>query len=67
MRVVFIGVVSTGWHCLNAVLQSGAQVVGIFTAEKKDMVEKSGMRQDEHLCCVFRVFHNNIPKWQLDS
>ncbi|MBA7481333.1 Methionyl-tRNA formyltransferase [subsurface metagenome] len=46
MKVVFIGVVSMGWHCLKALLESGASVVGIFTADKKGMVKKSLMHPD---------------------
>ena len=32
MKVVFIGVVSIGWHCLRALLESGADV-GVEAAE----------------------------------
>ena len=46
MRVVFIGVVTVGWHCLKALLESKADVVGIFTANKQKMVKKSGMHPD---------------------
>lgn len=46
MRVVFIGIVSIGWHCLRILLESGANVVGIFTADKKEMVKKSHMHPD---------------------
>ncbi|MAF85440.1 MAG: hypothetical protein CL875_03010 [Dehalococcoidales bacterium] len=46
MKVVFIGVVSIGCHCLKALLESGANVVGIFTADKREMVRKSQMHAD---------------------
>lgn len=46
MKVVFIGVVSIGWHCLKALLEGGANVAGIFTADKKEMVKKSLMHAD---------------------
>lgn len=46
MKVVFIGIVSIGWHCLKALLESGANVVGVFTADKKEMVKKSHMHAD---------------------
>ena len=46
MRVVFISVVNMGWHCLETLLESRANVVGIFTADKQQMVERSGMHPD---------------------
>ena len=46
MRVIFIGVVNIGWHCLKALLEAKANVVGIFTADKQKMVEQSGMHPD---------------------
>lgn len=46
MKVVFIGIVTIGWHCLKALLESGANVVGIFTADRKEMVKKSHMHAD---------------------
>src|SRR3972149_9787021 len=45
-KIVFIGVVSTGWHCLKALLEARANVVGIFTASKQGMIETSGMNPD---------------------
>lgn len=60
MRVVFIGVVNIGWYCLKGLLESGANVVGIFTADKQEMVKKSGMHPDyftefEDLASKYRV------------
>ena len=46
MKVVFIGVVSIGWHCLKTLLESEANVVGIFTADKMEMARKSQMHAD---------------------
>ena len=46
MKVVFIGIVSIGWHCLKTLLESSANVVGIFTADKKEMAKKSHMHAD---------------------
>tara|TARA_B100000315_G_C14061830_1_gene356593 strand:- start:262 stop:426 length:165 start_codon:yes stop_codon:yes gene_type:complete len=46
MKVVFIGVVNIGWHCLKALFETKANVVGIFTANKQKMVEESGMHPD---------------------
>ena len=43
MRVIFIGVVDIGWHCLKALLESRANIVGIFTADKDEMVKRSKM------------------------
>ncbi len=58
MRVIFIGVVDAGWHCLEAVLEIKANVVGIFTADKQRMVEKSGMHPD-----YFREFDDLARQW----
>lgn len=58
MRVVFIGVVDIGWHCLKALLESKAHVVGVFTADKQKMVEKSGMHPD-----YFSEFDDLARKW----
>ena len=41
-----MGVVDIGRHCLEALLESGAEVVGIFTADKQNMVSKSKMHPD---------------------
>ena len=46
MRIVFIGLVSIGWHCLKALLECGANVVEIVTADKKEMIKKSHMDGD---------------------
>jgi len=46
MQVVFIGVVNISWHCLKALLENRANVVGIFTADKQEMVEISRMHPD---------------------
>lgn len=46
MRLIFIGVVEIGWYCLKALLESGANVVGIFTADKEEMAKKSHMHPD---------------------
>ena len=46
MKIVFIGVVNIGWHCLKALLESEANVVGIFTADKQEMVKISRMHPD---------------------
>ena len=46
MRVIFIGVVEIGWYCLKALLESEANVVGIFTADKEEMAKKSHMHPD---------------------
>jgi methionyl-tRNA formyltransferase len=46
VKVVFIGIVNIGWHCLKALLESGANVVGIFTADKREIVKKSFMHPD---------------------
>lgn len=46
MRTVFIGVVSIGRECLKALLETGANVVGIYTADKREMVKKSHMHPD---------------------
>jgi len=58
LRVIFIGVVDAGWHCLKAVLEIKANVVGIFTADKQRMVEKSGMHPD-----YFREFDDLARQW----
>ncbi len=46
MRAAFIGVVSTGWHCLKSLLDNETNIVGIFTADRQEMVKKSGMHPD---------------------
>lgn len=46
MRVIFIGVVDIGWQCLKALLEGGANVVGIFTAVKQGMIKLSKMHPD---------------------
>jgi len=46
LRVVFIGVVSIGWHCLRALTESGANVVGIFSSDPAEMAAVSGMHRD---------------------
>lgn len=46
MKVVFIGIVNIGWHCLKALLESRANVVGIFTADKQEMIKISNMHAD---------------------
>jgi len=46
LKVIFIGGVSIGWHCLKALLESGANVVGVFTADREEMVKKSHMHAD---------------------
>ena len=58
MKIVFVGVVNIGWHCLKALLESGANVVGIFTADKEEMVKKSGMHPD-----YFSEFEDLAPEW----
>ncbi|MBF8264150.1 MAG: hypothetical protein HW384_14 [Dehalococcoidia bacterium] len=46
MRIVFFVVVNIGLSCLKGLLESGANVAGIFTANKQDMVKTSGMHPD---------------------
>lgn len=58
MRVIFIGVINVGWHCLKALLENKANVVGIFTADKQKMVEKSGMH-----CDYFSEFDDLAKEW----
>src|SRR3989304_1273892 len=60
MRIVFIGVVDIGWHCLSALLKMKANVVGIFTANKWEMVRKSGMHAD-----CFRGFDALAKQWNV--
>ncbi len=60
MKIVFIGIVNIGWHCLKALLESRANVVGIFTADRKEMVKKSHMHADyfsefEELALMYSV------------
>ena len=43
MKIVFIGVVTSGWHSLKALLEKKADIVGVFTADKQKMTEYSGM------------------------
>ncbi len=43
MRIVFIGVVEIGRRCLETLLGNGANIVGVFTADKKAMTKLSGM------------------------
>jgi len=58
LRVIFIGVVNVGWHCLKALLEAKANVVGIFTADKQKMVEISGMHPD-----YFSEFDDLAQEW----
>jgi len=60
MKVVFIGVVNIGWHCLKALLESGGNVVGIFTANKQKMIEESGMHPD-----YFMEFDDLAQEWRV--
>lgn len=60
MQVVFIGVVNIGWQCLKALLESRAHIVGIFTADKRHMVETSGMHPD-----YFSDFDDIALKWSI--
>jgi methionyl-tRNA formyltransferase len=46
MKTVFIGVVAIARECLKAVFETGANVVGIFTADKQEMVRQSQMHPD---------------------
>jgi methionyl-tRNA formyltransferase len=43
MRIVFIGVVTSGWFSLKTLLEKKANIVGIFTADNQKMAEYSGM------------------------
>jgi methionyl-tRNA formyltransferase len=43
MRIVFIGVISIGWHCLKTLLELEADVVGVFTVDKQSILTGSGM------------------------
>jgi len=45
-KVIFVGVQTIGWHCVKALLESKANVKGIFTVEKQKIVETSSMHPD---------------------
>jgi len=60
MKVVFIGVVNIGWHSLKALLESGADVVGIFTADKQEMIKSSMMHPD-----YFSEFENLASRYDV--
>lgn len=71
MRVVFLGVASIGWHCLEALLESGAEVVGIFSADKASFVRATGMHPsyfsefeaiaEEHKISLYKIASPREP------
>src|SRR3972149_4324311 len=60
MRVIFIGVVNIGWHCLKALFESEANIVGIFTADKQNMVNNSRMHPN-----YFSEFEDLASKYKV--
>lgn len=67
LRVVFIGVVAVGWHCLKALFESNANVVGIFTADKQKMAKKSGMHPDYFSDFGKLALEYGIPLHKIDD
>lgn len=58
MNAVFVGVVSIGLYCLQALLESDLPVSGIFTADKQKMTELSGMHHS-----YFSDFSGIASRW----
>lgn len=67
MRVIFIGIVSIGWHFLKELLEIGANVVGIFTADKQEMVGLSGMHPDYFSEFGDLALKYNVPLFKVND